>query len=197
MTKLEQLENVLRERKILRVSDLRELKFPRSYLSELERRGLAIRDARGVYRHSTAEVPDHYSQALACKRVPGSVVCLLSALAFHEIGAQNPHEVWIAIDRRDRLPKVDYPPLRVVRFSGAALTEGIEETGAEFPIRVYCPAKTVVDCFKYRNKFGTDVAVEALREGWRNRRFSIDELNRYARICRVDKVMTPYLEAVL
>jgi predicted transcriptional regulator of viral defense system len=197
MAKLKQLEDILREKKLLRVGDLRELKFPRSYLSELERRGLAVREACGVYRHPEAEVPGYYSHALACKQVPGSVICLLSALAFHEIGTQNPHEVWIAVDRRARLPKVDYPPLRVVRFSGAALTEGIEETGAEFRVRVYCPAKTVADCFKYRNKFDTDVAVEGLREGWRNRRFSIDKLNHYARICRVEKIITPNLEAIL
>ena len=194
---IEDLERMLKERGILRVGELMPLGFPKSYLSELEKRGKAIRQARGVYMHPEADIPPHYSLALACQKVPGGVVCLLSALAYHEIGTQNPHEVWMAIDGKAKLPRVDYPPLRTVRFSGAARHEGVQNIDGPFPIRVYCAAKTVADCFKYRNKFGLDVAVEALREGWRLRRFKISELDHYARICRVQKVITPYLEAIL
>lgn len=194
---MDQLEQSLKERGSLRVADLVRMGFPKSYLSELEKRGRAIRQTRGVYMHPDADIPPHFSLALACQKIPGGVVCLLSALAYHDIGTQNPQEVWMAIDRKARIPKVDYPPLRFVRFSGPALEEGFEAINGPFPIRVYNPAKTVADCFKYRNKFGLDVAIEALREGWRMKRFSIRELNRYARICRVEKIITPYLEAIL
>jgi predicted transcriptional regulator of viral defense system len=194
---MDQLEQALKERGSLRVADLVPMGFPKSYLSELEKRGRAIRQTRGVYMHSDADIPPHFSLALACQKIPGGVVCLLSALAYHDIGTQNPQEVWMAIDRKARIPKVDYPPLRLVRFSGPALEEGFEAIDGPFPIRVYNPAKTVADCFKYRNKFGLDVAIEALREGWRLKRFSIRELNHYARICRVEKIITPYLEAIL
>jgi len=129
--------------------------------------------------------------------VPHGVVCLLSALQFHGIGTQLPSEVWIAIDRRARRPALQYPPLRIVRSSGAALTEGVESHRIEGrTVRIYGVAKTLADCFKYRNKIGLDVGLEALREVWRARRFTMDELDRYARICRVQRVMRPYLEAL-
>ena len=127
-----------------------------------------------------------------------ATICLVSALQFHGIGTQLPSEVWIAIDRRSRRPVLRYPPLRVVRFSGAALTEGIESHRIEGQsVRVYSVAKTLADCFKYRNKLGLDVAMEALREAWRARRFTVDELDEYARICRVQRVMQPYLETLM
>jgi predicted transcriptional regulator of viral defense system len=197
MKRMEQLEQELKKRGVLRVGDLVPMGYPKSYLSELEKRGKAIKQARGVYMHTDADIPPHYGLALACQKIPGGVVCLLSALSFHEIGTQNPHEVWMAIDRKDKKPKVDYPPIRIVRFSGPALEEGIETTEGPFSFRVYSAAKTVADCFKYRNKFGLDVAIEALREGWRMRRFKIAELDHYARICRVEKLITPYLDAIL
>lgn len=151
----------------------------------------------GVYMHPDTDIPKHYGLVLACQKSPGGVICLLSALAYHEIGTQNPQEVWLAIDGKAKAPKVDYPALRLMRFSGDALSEGIERTQCAFPIRVYNPAKTVADCFKFRNKIGLDVAIEALREGWRQQRFKINELDYYAKICRVDKVLTPYLDAIL
>ena len=125
-------------------------------------------------------------------------MCLLSALQFHGVGTQLPSEVWIAIDRRHRRPALRYPPLRIVRYTGAALTEGVESHRVEGRVvRVYNVAKTVADCFKYRNKIGLDVALEALGEAWRARRFTMDELDRYAVICRVQRVMRPYLEALV
>ena len=147
--------------------------------------------------HPDADIPNHYSLALACQQSPNGVICLLSALAYHEIGTQNPQEVWLAIDRKAKAPVMDYPPLRLLRFSGDALSEGIETTEAPFPIRVTNPAKTIADCFKFRNKIGLDVAIEALREGWRLQRFKMNELDHYAKICRVSKVITPYLDAIL
>jgi predicted transcriptional regulator of viral defense system len=129
--------------------------------------------------------------------VPKGIVCLISALNFHQIGTQLPADVWIALDRRSRRPALRYPPLHVVRFGGPALSEGIESHRIEgVRVRIYSVAKTVADVFKYRNKIGLDVALEALREAWRARRFTMDEIYRYARVCRVERVMRPYLEAL-
>ncbi|MGH7621810.1 MAG: type IV toxin-antitoxin system AbiEi family antitoxin domain-containing protein, partial [Gemmatimonadaceae bacterium] len=129
--------------------------------------------------------------------VPQGVICLLSALQYHGVGTQLPSEVWMALDRRAWRPRVGYPPLRIVRFTGAALTQGIERHTIEGrAVKVYGVAKTLADCFKYRNKIGIDVVLEALREAWRRRRFTMDELHRYAAICRVQRVMQPYLEAL-
>ena len=194
---LNRLEQLLKARGILRVSELPKLGFPKTYLGELERRGRAVRQVRGIYCHPEVEIPKDFSLALACSRVSEGVICLLSALAYHEIGTQSPHEVWIAIGPKARVPKLEYPILRIARFSGDNLSEGVIETGDPFGIKVFSPAKTVADCFKFRNKIGLDVALEALREGWRDKRFSIEELDHHAKICRVDKIMTPYLEAIL
>lgn len=128
---------------------------------------------------------------------PKGTICLLSALRFHEIGTQVPHKVWIALDRRAATPRLEQPKIQVVRFSGFALTEGIEShTIAGVHVRIYNPAKTIADCFKYRNKLGLEVALEALKEGLRSRKASMDELWKYAKICRVAKIMQPYMEAL-
>lgn len=167
-------------------------------LSRLVRAGALERVARGRYRLPEAPMTEHHGLALAAASVPKGVVCLLSALSFHQIGTQLPHEVWIALDRRTRRPSLVYPRLRVHRFSGKALTEGIETHRIEGEaVRVYGVAKTIADAFKYRNKIGLDVALEALREAWRARRFTMDEIQHYARICRVERVMQPYLEALV
>ena len=168
-----------------------------SGLYRLYQRGEVERAGRGLYYLPDADVTEHHTLAEACKRVPRGVVCLLSALRFHTLGTQSPFQVWLAIDRKVSSPRVDYPSLRIVRFSGRALTEGIEEHEIEgVPVRVYNPAKTVADCFKYRNKIGLDVALEALRDCRRRRLCTNDDLWYYAQICRVTKVIMPYLEAV-
>ena len=144
-----------------------------------------------------ADFTEHLSLAEVAKRVPHSVVCLLSALPFHRIGTQQPPDVWLAVERRAARPASMNPQLRVGRMSGPAFSEGIEERQIEgVRVRVYCPAKTVVDCFKFRNKVGLDVALEALRDGWRSRKVKMDDLVRFARVCRVEKVMRPYLESL-
>jgi predicted transcriptional regulator of viral defense system len=143
-------------------------------------------------------VTEHHGLALVAAAAPKAVICLLSALSFHQIGTQLPHEVWIALDRRSRRPSLRYPRLRVVRFGGDALTAGVETHSIEGEtVRVYSVAKTIADTFKYRNKIGLDVALEALREAWRARRFTMDKMYNYARICRVERVMRPYLEALV
>ena len=167
-------------------------------LSRLVRVGELERMAPGQYRLPNASITEHHGLAIVASTAPKAVVCLLSALNFHQIGTQLPHAVWIAIDRRARRPTLGYPPLQVVRFSGPALSEGIETHEIEGQVvRVFVVAKTIADLFKYRNKIGLDVALEALREAWRARRFTMAEMHRYARVCRVERVMTPYLEALV
>jgi predicted transcriptional regulator of viral defense system len=170
----------------------------RQLLTRLVREGALEQVARGVYRLPDQPVSEHHGLVLAAAAVPKGIICLLSALAFHGLGTQLPSEVWLAVPRRARQPTLKYPPLRIVRFSGDAFTKGVETHQVEGRLlRVYGAAKTVADCFKYRNKIGLDVALEALREGWRERRFTLDELDRYAEICRVSGVMRPYLESLV
>src|SRR4030042_4761615 len=165
------------------------------YLRQLCKEGKLMRVGRGLYSLPDADVTLHHGLAQALKAIPKGVICLLSALRFHEIGTKAPHEVWVAIDRRAARPRPKHPRMRIMRFSGNSLTEGIDKHIVEgVLVRIYSPAKTVADCFKYRNKIGLDVALEALREAIRERRCTTDELWRYAKICRVTKIMHPYME---
>jgi predicted transcriptional regulator of viral defense system len=183
---------------VIRVRDLRQRRLHPEYLRRLVSEGTLKRAGRGLYLLSSTEISPFHSLVLAAKWKPDSVVCLLSALAFHEIGTQLPRQVWIAIGRREAAPGVTIPPIRVFRFSGSALTEGVDIHRLEgVPVRIYSPAKTVADCFKYRHKIGLDVPIEALRDGWQKKRFTIDELWNFARICRVANVMRPYLEMIV
>lgn len=169
----------------------------RQILTRLVEQGQIERVARGVYRLPEQSTTENHGLVLATAAVPQGVICLLSALQYHSIGTQLPSDVWMALDRRAWRPRLAYPPLRIVRYTGKALNAGIETHKMEGrPVKVYGLAKTVADCFKYRHKIGLDVALEALREGWRTRRFTMDEIDRYAVICRVQKVMRPYLEAI-
>jgi predicted transcriptional regulator of viral defense system len=189
--------NVVRRLGILRAADLEVHGIPRSHLYRLLRQGLIKRQARGLYVASKHRVTAAHTLAQVAKRVPNGVFCLLTALRFHELTTQAPAEVWIALPEKARKPRLDYPRLRVARFSGPALTEGIETHRLEgVEVRVYSAAKTVADCFKYRHKVGVDVAVEALRDFSRRHRGGATELARYARICRVARVMQPYLDAL-
>jgi len=182
---------------LVRPRDLDRYGIARKYLNLLFHKGLLERVDRGVYICPNADVSAHVGLAQAAKRVPHGVICLLSALQFHEIGTQSPHEVWLAIDPKARRPRVGYPPLRIARFSGEALTKGIERHRIEgVPVKVFNPAKTVADCFKYRNKLGLDVAIEALRNCLQHGKCTRAQLWQYAKICRVTEVMRPYLEAV-
>jgi len=182
---------------VVSVSDVKSLGIHPEYLRRLCADGKLVRITRGLYRLPDAEITAHHGLAQAGKVVPKGVVCLLSALRFHEIGTQLPHEIWVAIDRRTAQTRVKRPKMRIVYFSGKAFTEGVEEHKIEgVTVRIYSPAKTVADCFKYRNKIGLDVALEALREVLRNRMCSVDELWKCAKICRVTKTIRPYMEAI-
>jgi predicted transcriptional regulator of viral defense system len=189
---------LLREKGLLRPRELSDLGIPRSTLQRLLRDGEVERVARGLYALPGDLLSEHQSLLEVSKQVPEGVVCLLSALAFHGIGTQLPHEVWLAIGGKARLPTVPQVGVRIVRFSPESLGYGVERHhigGVE--LRVTSPAKTVADCFKYRNKVGLDVAVEALREAWRDRRFRAAELWEAARVGRVEEVIRPYVEALL
>jgi predicted transcriptional regulator of viral defense system len=186
-----------RRQRILRPRDLESLGASRETLSRLEIAGELERRGRGLYVLTGAEFSEHEMLALASARLSQGVVCLLSALRFHGLTTQNPSEIWLAIDRKARAPIVLDLPLRVVRFSGDARTAGVEKHVIDgVNVRIYGVAKTIADCFKYRNKIGIDVAIEALKDAWRSRRCSADALWRYAAVCRVTNVMRPYLETV-
>jgi predicted transcriptional regulator of viral defense system len=190
--------DLARERGVLRPRDLARADLPVDYLWRLYRKEKLERVGRGLYALPGADLTEHHTLAEAALRVPHGVICLLSALRFHDLTTQAPYEVWMAIDVKARRPKEEIIPLRIVRFSGEALTAGVEEHGVEgVSVKVYNPAKTVADCFKYRNKIGLDVALEALRDCWRKRLATADELWRYAEVCRVARVMRPYLESLV
>ena len=167
------------------------------YLRMAADQGLVMRVGRGLYVARGSRPTQHHSLAQASKRVPHGIVCLLSALRFHDLTTQSPFQVWLAISDKARLPKTDSPPLRVVRFSQKLLTYGVQEHRIDgVSVRIFSPAKTVADCFRYRNKIGLDVALEALRECRRKRRATSDELWQAAKVCRVANVMRPYLESL-
>jgi len=152
---------------------------------------------RGLYALPDRPVSEHNTLAEVARKHPQAIVCLLSALRFHDLTTQSPFEVWLAIPNKARAPKMDYPPLRIVRFSGEALTVGVEDHVIDgVPVRVTSVARTVADCFKFRNKIGLDVALEALQEAWRAKRVSMDELWHYATLCRVTNVVRPYMESL-
>ncbi|MDA8190103.1 MAG: AbiEi antitoxin N-terminal domain-containing protein [Gammaproteobacteria bacterium] len=196
-TTAERLIDLVRSQGLIRPCDLASMGIPRVSLTRAVRRGQLERVGRGLYGLPGREVSAHGSLAEVARRVPKGVVCLFSALRFHGLTTQAPFEVWLAIENKSLAPKLDFPPLRIVRFSGAALTEGVEEhVVGGVTIRITGVAKTVADCFKYRNKIGLDIALEALREAWRGKRMISDDIWRYAKICRVANVMRPYLDSL-
>ena len=188
---------IIQQMGLARPIDLEARGVSRAQLYRLVRKGLLARQARGIYAVTQHAHTAEHTLAHVTKRVPAAVLCLLTALRFHHLTTQSPAEVWIALPAKARKPRLDYPRLRVARFSGAALSAGIETHRLEgVEVRVYSAAKTVADCFKYRNKVGIDVAVEALRDFGRRHRGGATELARFARICRVTRVMQPYLDAI-
>ncbi len=196
--KVIQILKLARSSGVVSSKEVSALGIHHEYLRQMCSRGELVRVGRGLYSLPDADITIHHGLAQAGKTVPRGVVCLLSALRFHEIGTQEPHEVWIAIDRRAARPRAAHLRMRIVRFSGQALIEGIDEHIVEgVRVQIYNPAKTVADCFKYRNKIGLDVALEALREAINLRKCTIDELWSYAMVCRVAEVMRPYMEAIV
>ncbi len=186
-----------RSKGVFRLEEARALGLHPEQVRRLVSQGLLSRLGRGLYAPASAVPGEHHTLAEVAKRVPKGIVCLLTALRFHALGTQHPREVWLAVDRRAAVPKLDVAPARIVRISGAALTAGIDEHEIEgVAVRMTSPARTVVDCFKFRNKTGVDVAVEALRDYRRLRKGTVDELWRHAGQLRMTRVMRPYWDAI-
>lgn len=180
-----------------RPRDIEPLGISFKQLQRLVSQGTVEKLGEGLYRLSEIEPTELETIAMVASAVPNAIVCLLTALRVHEIGTQSPHEVWIALDRKGRKPTRVPTKLRIVRFSGAMLTYGvIKRTMLGVPVSITSPARTVVDCFRYRNKVGLDVAMEALRDTVRRRKATVDEISRAAEVCRIRTVMKPYLEAL-
>jgi predicted transcriptional regulator of viral defense system len=194
----ETILDLARQKGILRARDLSGQKLSRVLLSRLVGEGRLLKLSRGLYSLPDRIMTEQATLAEVAIKYPNSVFCLLTALQIHELTTQSPHQVWLAVDVKARLPQMDYPPLKVVRFSGKALESGIEDIVLDGVVQacVTCIEKTIVDCFKYRNKIGLDIAIEALQEAWRSKRMSMDKIWEFAKICRVTNVMRPYLESL-
>ena len=181
----------------LRASDLADAGVPRAVLTRMAASGQLERAARGLYRLPDSGSSEHEGLVTVASKVPQAVVCLLSALQFHGLTTQLPWQVWFAMPRGSHVPRLEYPPIRMVQFTGEAYTQGIETHERDgVKLHVYSVAKTVADCFKHRNKIGMDVALEALKDARAQGRASFDDLWRCAKVCRVSNVMRPYMEAV-
>ena len=193
----QQVLRLARTHTLLRARDLTQHGLPTIALTRLVQAGKLERVARGLYGLPGATISEHRSLAEVSARVPKGVVCLLSALRVHEIGTQAPFEVWIAIPQHMVTPRLDQPAIRVVRMSDEALADGVERMNIDgVAVPVFSAARTVVDCFRFRNKIGLDVALEALRDGWSQRKFALDDLWRHATSGRAANVMRPYIEAI-
>lgn len=193
-----ELRRALRRSGAARASELEAIGIPRAQLSRLVAAGELQRLTRGLYALPDYRGTEHSALVTVARRVPHAVFCLLTALRLHGLTTQSPFEVWIAIGSKDHAPRLDYPPLRVVRFSAPSLAHGVETMKVEgIALRTTSVAKTVADCFKFRNRIGLDVALEALREARHARKVNADELWHCARIDRVANVMRPYLEATV
>jgi len=197
-TKAEKAIELVQELGVLRVRDAVAQGLHPEHLRRLCQQGKLERISRGLYRLPDADATEHASFVTVATRFPNGVVCLLSALRFHGIGTQNPREVWLALRRGSAMPRNADLPVRFMVFSEASFETGVEKHLLEnVNVRVTNPAKTVADCFKYRNKVGLDVAIEALRDALHQRRCTVDDIWRYAKVCRIQNVIRPYMEATI
>lgn len=189
---------LLEQHGIMRLSDFKHCGVNPLTLSRLVDQGILRRPSRGLYELADAEIDIAHSLAEVAKRVPKGVICLISALQFHDITLQSPSHVWVAVGARSRKPTIDYPPTRAVHFGETAMSLGVETHAIDsVPVKIFDPAKTIVDCFRFRSKVGLDVALEALRMGWRSRKISPDQIADYAVKLRAWNVIRPYLESVV
>ncbi len=194
----DRLRKALRGGGVVRARELEGAGITRTQIARLVSAGKLQKIGRGLYAPADYQGTEHSALVAVAKRAPNVVFCLLTALRFHEIATQSPFEVWIAIANKNHPPRFDYPPLRTVRFSGASLRYGVQVRTVEgVALRMTSPAKTVADCFKFRNKVGLDVALDALRHVLRERKATADDLWLCAKVNRVANVMRPYLEATV
>lgn len=198
MNRKQEILQLARKKGILRAADVEDVGISRNYLYQMHKDGQLEKLLVGLYTLPEAPVTEHSAMAEVAKRLPHAIVCLLSALSYHGLTTQIPHEIWVTVPRSSWRPQREYPPLNLTYVSGSAYSFGTEEhviNGVR--VKIYSPAKTVADCFKFRNKVGLDIAIEALRETWRSHKATMDELVEAAGIDRVSKIMRPYLEATV
>ena len=196
-THTQRILDLARQKGMLRPGDLQHVGAARVTLTRLTASGQLEKVGRGLYRLPGGNSSEHETLATVAAKVPQAVFCLLTALQFHGLTTQLPRQVWIAMPRGSHVPRIDYPPVKMVQFTGDAYSEGIEIFERDqVTLRIYGVAKTVADCFKHRNKIGVDVALEALRDARAQKKASADELWHFATISRVANVMRPYLEAI-
>jgi len=182
---------------ILRSRDLSKFNIPRVVLTRLVRNGELEKVSPGLYRLTGMQISEKEAMVQVALKVPKAIFCLLTALQYHELTTQLPHEIWIALPQGSHAPRIKYPPIKVIQSSEKIYSQGVEKVicdNVEF--KIYNPAKTLVDCFKHRNKIGLDIALEALKEGFRKSKVTRDQLFHYAKIARVKKIITPYIEAM-
>lgn len=188
---------IARKKRLFRLSEAKQAGIHPEAVRRLTSRGQLARIGRGLYALPSMEPTEHHTLAEVAKCVPKGIVCLLTALRFHALGTQNPRDVWLAVDRRAGIPKIDFTPVNIIRMSGAAISTGIEEHDIDgVRVRITSPARTVVDCFKFRNKIGIDVAVEALKDYRRLRKGTVDALWQQADRLRMSNVIRPYWDAM-
>ena len=196
-TQNQRVMNLARQKAMLRPSHLQEIGIARVVLTRLTAAGQLEKVGRGLYRLPDAPVSEQESLATIAVKVPQAVFCLLTALQIHELTTELPRQIWIAMPQGSHTPKIDYPPVKMVQFTGEAFSQGVEVIQADrVALRVYGVAKTVADCFKHRNKIGLNVAIEALRDALAQKKTTANDLWRFAKICRVANVMRPYLETL-
>ena len=194
----ERLFEIAGEKKLIKPKDLTAEKIPTVYLSRLVKQGKLLQVGKGLYSLPDTLLDENQSLLEVQHLVPKGVFCLLTALQFHNLTTQNPFQVWLAVDRNAAVPRIRSIQNRIFRVSGKMFSAGIEEHQVEGgTIRVYSPAKTVADCFKYRSKVGLDVAMEALKDAWRKRLIRMDELFRFAKLNRVTNVLLPYAQMLV
>ena len=183
---------------IIRAKDLEATGIPRNYLYKMHKDGLLEKISVGLYSLPNALATEHSTIAEIAKRIPHAVICLVSALIYHELTTQLSPDIWIAVPKSSRKPNIKYPPINLTYISDPAYSFGIQEHIINgVPVKIYNPAKTVADCFKFRSKVGLDVAIEALRNVRRSRKTTMDELTKAAKVNRVLKIMMPYMEAIV
>lgn len=194
----EQILKIAKLHGLIRSRDLVANGIPRIALTRLVQQGKLQRLDRGLYALPSRHISEHGTLAEVAKKYPQSVICLISALQVHQLTTQAPFEVWLGIPNKAHVPKPSYPPLRIVRLSDTALEQGIEVRQIDgIPVRITTIERTLVDCFKFRNKIGLDVALEALAEAWRAKRINMDDLWRHASNFRMSNVMRPYIESLV
>jgi predicted transcriptional regulator of viral defense system len=167
-------------------------------LYSMRQRGIIEQVSRGLYRLTDGAIPDNPDIVTVSMKIPGGVICLISALSFYELTLQIPHEVYVALLKGAEQPRLEYPPVRIFRFTGDAFSQGIEIKQIDnIPVKIYSMEKTIADTFKFRNRIGLDTATEALRAYMERKDRNIDKLIHYAEICRVSRIIRPYIEAII